>query len=103
MSEIFDAVGRLPVAALIALGVVVALQFGLQIYGLIDLSRRDRVAGGRKWLWLLVIVFGQILGAIVYLVVGRSEPPSAEPGGRGNGGASARQAIDSLYGERKEP
>jgi 4-amino-4-deoxy-L-arabinose transferase-like glycosyltransferase len=104
LTGILDTLGQLPTAALVALAAVVAVQFGLQIYGLVDLSRRDRVAGGRKWLWLLAIVFGQMLGAIVYLVAGRSVPPSAEPGGRaGDGSATARRAIDSLYGEREEP
>jgi hypothetical protein len=104
MTGVLEALGRLPMAALVALGVVVAVQFALQIYGLVDLARRDRVPGGRKWFWLLVILVGQLLGAIVYLVVGRSVPPRAAPGGGAvDGGATARRTIDSLYGGREGP
>ncbi|MFD0619859.1 PLD nuclease N-terminal domain-containing protein [Paenibacillus sp. GCM10027629] len=28
---------------------------------------------GPKWMWVLIIVFGQILGPILYFVVGRND------------------------------
>lgn len=46
------------------------LQLGLQIFGIVDLIRRKRTRGP-KWLWALVIVCGSILGAVLYLAVGR--------------------------------
>ena len=38
-----------------------------------DLVRRERVKGGNKLLWGLVIVFIQYIGPILYLTIGREE------------------------------
>ncbi len=51
---------------------VVAIQLALMIFALVELVRRERTRGP-KWVWLLVIVFGELLGPIVYLVFGREE------------------------------
>jgi hypothetical protein len=48
------------------------LQLGLQIFSLIDLVRRERTKGP-KWLWAIIIVIGELLGSIVYLLFGREE------------------------------
>lgn len=47
---------------------LVALQLGLQIYSLIDLYRRETVRFNNKIIWVLIIIFGEVLGAIVYLI-----------------------------------
>jgi len=53
---------------------LIALQLILIGVSLWDLTRPDRlVKGGNKWLWGLVIVFGQLIGPLVYLFVGREE------------------------------
>ena len=92
----------LPTGLLIALGALVLVQLSLQVWGLLDLSRREVVPGGRRWVWALVILFGNLLGAIVYLVVGRSAPLPATfedlPGGDRSG--KRRAAVDRLYGDR---
>jgi hypothetical protein len=46
-------------------------------YCLVDLARRGRVAGGKKVIWLAVIVVLGVIGQIVYLAAGRREgsPP----------------------------
>lgn len=93
--------GGLSPAALIALLVVLALQCILQIYCVVDLVRRPAVTGGRKWLWALIIVGGGLLGAIVYLAVGRA-PASFAGSDAGAGDEDAtRQAIDRLYGDKR--
>lgn len=51
---------------------VVVIQLALMVFALVDLGRRERTRGP-KWVWLLVIVFGELLGPIVYLVFGREE------------------------------
>jgi hypothetical protein len=51
---------------------VVLLQFGLMIFALVDLVRRERTNGPR-WLWVLVIVLINFIGPIVYLMIGREE------------------------------
>ena len=53
---------------------LVAIQLGLQIYSLIDLARSTRLVRYlSKPVWGLIIVFGQLLGSVVYLIVGREE------------------------------
>jgi len=51
---------------------ILLLQLGLMIFALVDLARRERVRGP-KWLWALIIVVGELMGPIVYLVFGREE------------------------------
>lgn len=53
---------------------LIAIQLGLQIFSLFDLSRAARrVRYLPKVGWALLILFGQLLGSIVYLVAGREE------------------------------
>lgn len=53
---------------------LVAIQLGLLVYSLVDLARAERHV---RWLpkpaWALIIIFGQMLGPIIYLVAGREE------------------------------
>jgi hypothetical protein len=94
-----------PTVAGIVLGLIV-VQLALQLYALADLARRDRVRGGRKWLWALVIAFGNVVGAIVYLAVGRSpakiDIPATASGASTAGGEAARRAVDALYGPKDQ-
>ena len=52
---------------------IAVIQVGLQIWALVDLIRRPRVAGLPKPAWALVILLGQMVGPVVYLIVGRGE------------------------------
>jgi hypothetical protein len=53
---------------------IVIIQIGLIIVALHDLEQDDRhVRGGSKLIWVLVIVFVNVIGPIVYLVAGRDE------------------------------
>ncbi len=51
---------------------LILVQLGLAIYCLVDLSRRERVKGP-KWMWVIFIIFGELIGPVVYLIVGREE------------------------------
>jgi hypothetical protein len=51
---------------------IVILQLGLQIFALVDVARREKTKGP-KWIWVLVIVFGEILGSVIYFIFGRDE------------------------------
>jgi len=42
----------------------------LMVVALVDLARREKTLGP-KWLWVLVILFGEILGPVIYLIFGR--------------------------------
>jgi hypothetical protein len=51
-----------------------AIQLALMFVALRDLTRPERrVRGGNKWLWAAVIVFGELIGPLVYFFVGREE------------------------------
>jgi hypothetical protein len=92
----------LAVAALVALVVV---QLSLQIFALVDLSRRTAVTGGRKWIWVVVIIAGSLLGAILYLALGRlpnDALSSTNEVGVGDESAT-RRALDKLYGPDERP
>lgn len=90
----------LPAGVLVALGVLGAIQLSLQVFGLVDLSRREAVPGGRKWVWAVVIVLGTLVGALAYLVLGRRAPGAPEPAAPSPGTADAARSrtIDRLYG-----
>lgn len=51
---------------------IVLLQLGLIIFSLVDLVGRERTKGP-KWVWALVIILVNLIGPIVYLVIGREE------------------------------
>jgi hypothetical protein len=51
---------------------IVLLQLGLMAFALVDLTRRERTKGP-KWVWALVVVFVNLIGPVIYLVVGREE------------------------------
>jgi hypothetical protein len=94
----------LPTPLLAAIGVLVLVQLSLQVYALVDVARRERVAALPKWGWVLVIVLGEILGPILYLALGRSVPPvAADPLAKPAAGddlGRAEKAADMLYGQR---
>jgi len=88
----------LVVALLAALALV---ELGLLAWALLDLARRpaDRVAGGSRLLWLLLCLFVQLIGPVIYLAVGRvPAAPRAlpRPQAPGGGGHVARAAA-ALY------
>lgn len=48
------------------------LQLILIIIALVDLVRRTKTLGP-KWLWAIIIILGNLLGPILYLIIGRKE------------------------------
>lgn len=82
---------------LIALGVI---ELALIVVCLVDLARRPAVLGGRKWVWVAVILVFNLLGPIVYLAVGRATPPAADHPSSADDGTRDRAsaAADLLYG-----
>jgi hypothetical protein len=53
---------------------IVLIQLGLLIAALYDLTRPTRRAkGGSKVVWALVIIFINLIGPILYFLVGREE------------------------------
>ncbi len=52
---------------------IVLLQLILMVVALVDLSKRERVRWLPKWGWALIIILGELLGPIVYFILGREE------------------------------
>jgi len=52
---------------------LVLLQLILMVVALLDLSKREKVRWLPKWAWAIIIILGELVGPIVYLVVGREE------------------------------
>lgn len=52
---------------------LILIQLGLMIFALVDLIKREKVKGGNKVVWALVIVLINIIGPIVYLIFGRED------------------------------
>ena len=51
---------------------IIIIQLVLIIFALTDLVRREQTRGP-KWVWVLVIVFVNMIGPIVYFLLGREE------------------------------
>lgn len=49
------------------------IEFGLLGFALYDLVKRNRVKGGNKLVWGLLIVVVGIIGPVLYLTLGREE------------------------------
>ena len=52
---------------------LVLLQLILMIVALVDLSKREKVRWLPKWLWAIIIILGELLGPVIYFVIGREE------------------------------
>jgi len=53
---------------------LVVIQLGLLVWGLYDLTRPDRrVKGDSKVVWALIIIFVNVIGPILYFLVGRED------------------------------
>jgi hypothetical protein len=93
----------LPTAALVALGVLLVVQLSLQVFAIVDVVKRTaQQLTLPKWVWVAIIVLGEILGPIIYLVAGRKPAAAAEVAARGNASARGANAADALYGAPKD-
>lgn len=94
--------GGIPREGVIALLALLWLQVIVQLLACVDLARRRTVRGGKKWVWVLVIIAGSLPGAALYLAYGRMPDP-AEPGPdttHEQAGPAGRDALDRLYGPK---
>ncbi|HSL96249.1 MAG TPA: PLD nuclease N-terminal domain-containing protein [Thermoleophilia bacterium] len=65
------------------LGVVALVQLALLAAALVDLLRRpdEAVTGGRRWVWIIVVVLLQSIGPIAYFAAGHRPRPADDPAG----------------------
>ena len=99
IDTISSQLGGIPREGVIALLALLSLQVIVQLVACLDLARRRTVRGGRKWVWLLVILAGSLPGAALYLAYGRVADP-AEPDPPEEAGPAGRDALDRLYGPK---
>lgn len=52
---------------------LVLVELGLLGFALYDLVKRKKVKGGNKWVWGIIIVLVNLIGPILYLILGREE------------------------------
>ncbi len=52
---------------------LILLEVGLLVFALVDVIRRKQVTGNNKIVWVLVIIFVNLIGPILYLAIGRKE------------------------------
>lgn len=50
---------------------LVAVNLILVVTALVSLYKAEKVRGGKKWVWALVILFIQTIGPILYFTVGK--------------------------------
>ena len=106
MSGLLAAEMNLPAGALAAVVVLAVVEIGLAVFCIVDIVRRPAVLGGRKWLWIVLVLLFGLAGPIIYLAVGRVPPPAAaetrdEP--ETTTRTRAESAADLLYGPAGSP
>ena len=99
-----DGLLSLPLAALVGLAALAVLQITLDVIAFVDLARRPtaQLTIANKWIWLAIILFISMIGAIVYLAAGRRPAPAADARPSSPVAARAADAADLLYGARKD-
>lgn len=85
----------------------IAVQLVLQLIAFWRLlvTPNDRLIFGKKWPWTLIIIFGETIGAIIFLAVARKPAEAADPlAGQAQEatGDRASRAADVLYGGRED-
>ncbi len=57
---------------------LVLLQYGLAIFAAIHVAKHRHYRFGNIWIWLILVLFVQFIGPILYFAVGRGEADSDE-------------------------
>ncbi|HEY9355419.1 MAG TPA: PLD nuclease N-terminal domain-containing protein [Arthrobacter sp.] len=96
----------LPTGVLVALGILAVAALVLDAIALIDLYRRPAglIVFGKKWIWLVLILFLNVLGPVLYLLTGRkADSPTETPAPVRANLTGAADAVDKLYGPPDHP
>jgi hypothetical protein len=51
---------------------VLIIQLGLMVAALLDLVKREQTRGP-KWMWVVIIIFVNLIGPIIYFLLGRED------------------------------
>lgn len=52
---------------------IVVLEIGLMIYALSHILKHNKFKFGNKVMWIVIVVFIQIIGPILYLTIGKDD------------------------------
>ena len=52
---------------------IALIQLALQVYAIVDLIKRKKTKNLNVPVWVLIIILGEIIGAVLYFAIGRSE------------------------------
>lgn len=100
-TELLATTQPLSLTAWLLVAAIGAIDLGLTVWALVDIVRRPRVTGGYKWMWVIVVLAIEPIGALVYLALGRAETPFADATPTTpEAHQRAVNAADVLYGER---
>ena len=96
----------LPGWMLVVFGVLAVVQISVEVYALVKLFRTpdEQLVLGKKWPWVIIILFINLVGAIVFLAAGRKPAAAVDPlaarsaEGAAVAGDRAARAADVLYG-----
>jgi len=104
--ELATSLSAISPPVLAVLGAIALIQISLYVLALVDLYRRPvaQVALGNKWIWLAIIMLVNIIGALLYLAVGRQPTPAVEVSGQERRSPEqVEKIVDSLYGTQHRP
>lgn len=98
-------ISTLPVWLLVVGAVVGIAQLAFEIWTLVKMLQtpaEQLTLGGRKWLWAIIILAVNWIGAVIFLVAGRKPAAAVEVAQVTPAATRAEAAADALYGARKE-
>lgn len=99
--------GDLPGWALPGIVALAAVQLAVEIYAIVVMLRTplERLVFGKRWPWVVIILFVNLVGAIIFLAAGRKPLPAVDPLAVATSDAPpaapadrAARAADVLYG-----
>ena len=96
----------IPTGLVVGGALLLLIQLTLQIVALVMLVRipSERITiGGRKWVWALIIIFGELVGPVLFFILGRKPAPAVEPIANTLAADRASAAADALYGAPPSP
>jgi hypothetical protein len=95
----------LPTWVLVAGGMLAIAQISFEIWALVHMLRQpsERLnLGGRKWLWAIIILCVNFVGALIYFAAGRKPVAALEVAPVAPVAQRAEAAVDALYGARED-
>jgi len=52
---------------------LIVIQLAVQIYAIVDIVKRKKTKNLSPVVWIIICILGEIIGPIVYLLIGKSE------------------------------